>query len=139
VTTVRGRYSSTTIDTDLQDGSVEVPRNVRKAVKELLVNAASVTEEGSVELVSTRSGDGWINIEVRDDGPGLPDMETDILEGGEETPLAHGQGLGLWMVRMIVTQAGGSVSVDKSAEGTSVCLRLPTKIGNHSSTPDITA
>jgi PAS domain S-box-containing protein len=139
VTTVRGRYDSTTIDTDLQDGSVEVPRTVGNAVEELLVNAANVTDEGSLEVVSTTSGDGWINIEVCDDGPGLPDIETEVLEGGEETPLVHGQGLGLWMVRMIIIQAGGSVSVDKSGEGTSICLRLPINVGKPISTPDLTA
>ena len=38
----------------------------------------------------------------------------------------HGQGLGLWMVRMIVTQAGGEASVESTADGTTVRLRLPT-------------
>ncbi|MFC7188374.1 ATP-binding protein, partial [Halorubrum yunnanense] len=61
---------------------------------------------------------------VRDDGPGMPEMEADILETGEETPLNHGGGLGLWMVRMIVTQAGGDVSV-ATTDGTEVKLRVP--------------
>jgi signal transduction histidine kinase len=54
-------------------------------------------------------------------------MEVDVLETGEETPLSHGGGLGLWMVRTIVTQAGGEMSVESTADGTAVCLRLPTE------------
>lgn len=135
VATVREQYPSTTVDTDLQSASVEVPTSVRKAVQELLANAASATDDGSLEVVSTTSEDGWISIEVHDDGPGMPDIEADVLENGDETPLVHGQGLGLWMVRMIVTQAGGNVYVDENADGTSVCLRLPTRGYNPVSTP----
>ncbi|OYR40611.1 hypothetical protein DJ82_07030 [Halorubrum sp. Ib24] len=47
------------------------------------------------------------------------------IETGEETPLNHGQGLGLWMVRMIVTGAGGDASVETTDDGTEVCLRVP--------------
>jgi Histidine kinase-, DNA gyrase B-, and HSP90-like ATPase. len=52
-------------------------------------------------------------------------VEAAVLETGEEKPLEHGQGLGLWMVRMAVTQAGGDVSVESTADGTTVRLRLP--------------
>ena len=78
---------------------------------------------------------GQHRSEAFDDGPGLPEMEADVLATGEETPLNHGQGLGLWMVRMIVTQAGGDVSVDSAADGTTVCLRLPTDRSDETSTP----
>jgi signal transduction histidine kinase len=64
---------------------------------------------------------------VSDDGPGMPEMEAEVLETGEETSLRHGQGLGLWMARTIVRQAGGDVSVDTGPDGTEVCVRLPTE------------
>jgi signal transduction histidine kinase len=102
-----------------------VPATLRDAVRELVENAAEASAETTVEVELDRSADGWTKIVVRDDGPGMPEMEADVLETGEETPLNHGQGLGLWMVRMVVTQAGGDASVESTEDGTEVCLRVP--------------
>mgnify|MGYP002763040623 CR=1 FL=1 len=92
----------------------------------MVENAANAIEDGEVEVSVRHREDGWTEISIRDDGPGIPEMEATVLETGEETPLNHGGGLGLWMVRMIVTQAGGEVSVSSLTDGTEVCLRLPT-------------
>ncbi|OYR82019.1 hypothetical protein DJ84_11635 [Halorubrum ezzemoulense] len=83
--------------------------------------------DDDVEVELSSPEDGWIEVSVRDDGPGLPQMEADALETGEETPLNHGNGLGLWMVRMITTQAGGDISVRTAEAGTDVRLRVPTE------------
>ena len=135
VRAVREQHSSVTVDTTLQSGSIEVPTSVGKAVRELLQNAASATDGGSLEVTATRPREGWIEIDVSDDGPGMPDAEAEVLETGEETPLTHGQGLGLWMVRMTTTRAGGDISVETGADGTRVRLRLPTELRNTPSVP----
>ena len=106
-------------------GSVRVPAPIRSAVRELVENAAASTEGATVEVELARPEEDWIDIRVRDDGPGLPEMEAEVLETGEETQLTHGLGLGLWTVRMVVTQAGGTASVESSTDGTEVRLRLP--------------
>ena len=126
VETAREEYPSVTVDTELQDGSTEVPASVCKAVRELLQNAAGATDDPSLAVTATTPAGGWIEIDVCDDGPGMPDIEAEVLETGEETPLTHGRGLGLWMVRMIVMQAGGDISVE-TGDGTCVSLRLPTE------------
>jgi sensor histidine kinase regulating citrate/malate metabolism len=43
---------------------------------------------------------------VADDGPGLPEMEREVLGADTETPLRHGQGIGLCLVNAVVTEAG---------------------------------
>jgi PAS domain S-box-containing protein len=122
---VREEYAAATILTDETGGeSVQVPMTLRKAVYELVENAVKVEATTTVE-VTVRSDEGWVEISVTDDGPGMPEMEADVLETGEEDPLNHGKGLGLWMVRMIVTQAGGNVSVEPTVDGTDVRLRMP--------------
>lgn len=128
VAPVREEHVDATITTDVADAaSVQVPTGVTEAVRELVNNAADATEAGTIEVELDRPAEGWIEINVSDDGPGMPEMEVDVLETGEETPLSHGGGLGLWMVRTIVTQAGGEVQVESTADGTEVCLRLPTE------------
>ena len=136
VAPVRDEGADVTVAADAPDAaSVRVPPALRDAVRELVENASDATEHGTVEVELARPDDDWVEITVSDDGPGLPEMEADVLATGEETPLNHGQGLGLWMVRMIVTQAGGDVSVDSAADGTTVCLRLPTDRSDETSTP----
>ena len=126
VTPLRNEHDDATIVTDASDGgSAQMPTTLTEAIRELVDNATHADEDATVEVESARQDDDWIEISVRDDGPGLPDMEAELLESGEETALNHGQGLGLWMVRIIVTQAGGDVSVESTDDGTAVCLRLP--------------
>ncbi|MFB6256809.1 MAG: sensor histidine kinase [Haloplanus sp.] len=124
VAPIREAYADVTVPTDLSDPGLQVPASLHDAVHELVDNAAGASA-ATIEVELDRSADDWIDIVVRDDGPGMPDMEADVLETGEETPLNHGQGLGLWMVRMIVTQAGCEVSVESTENGTEVCLRVP--------------
>jgi PAS domain S-box-containing protein len=107
------------------DTSARVPADVEMAVEELVENAASVSEWVTVEL--TNAGAEWVELHVRDDGPGMSEMDATVLETGEETQLSHSRGLGLWIVRTVVSNVGGDVSVVSGPEGTDVCLELPTK------------
>ncbi|ESS05707.1 MAG: PAS sensor histidine kinase [uncultured archaeon A07HB70] len=126
VAPVREAHPDATVTTDVSGaGETTAPVSLADAVRELVENAAAASERATVAVELARREDGWIAVEVRDDGPGLPDVEAAVLETGEEKPLEHGQGLGLWMVRMAVTQAGGDVSVESTADGTTVRLRLP--------------
>jgi signal transduction histidine kinase len=67
-------------------------------------------------------------------------MEKSLLETGEETPLSHGQGLGLWMVRALAIRAGGSISVETSDGGSKITLKIPAKVAQEDSRePGITS
>ncbi|GGJ04261.1 hypothetical protein GCM10008995_12570 [Halobellus salinus] len=113
------------------DGRIEsqIPGDLDTAVSELVANAitASDSDEPAVQISVSQPDEGWVDICVSDTGSGLPEMEQRLLETGEETPLSHGQGLGLWMVRALVTRAGGSISVETSGEGSQITLEIPTK------------
>ena len=129
VTSVREAHPDATISITASDtGSAQIPARLRDAVAELAENAAKSTPEATVDIEVSRPSNEWIEVRVADDGPGLPEAEATVLETGEETPLTHGQGLGLWMVRTIVTQAGGDVSAEVTADGTEVRLRVPTEL-----------
>ncbi|MFB6251692.1 MAG: PAS domain S-box protein [Halobellus sp.] len=126
VAAVREQSAEATVVTDVSDGGeTQLPATIAIAIRELIKNSIEARADATVGVTLSHLDEGWVEISVRDDGPGLPDMEADVLETGEESPLNHGQGLGLWMVRMIVIRSGGDVSVDSTPDGTEVRLRLP--------------
>jgi len=100
---------------------------VRQAVLNLLLNAIAATPEGGSIAVTVRMDPHLVSIAVADEGSGLPPEYAGILskrELGPGTPV--GRGLGLWMVRRVCDEMGGSVSVEQAApRGTLVRLLLP--------------
>ena len=97
------------------------------AVQELLANAVVHQEDcdPNVTVSLDREGDEVV-IRIADDGPGIPDMERAVLEDGVEDALTHSRGIGLWVVRFIVTASGGSLTVPSTgSDGTVVSIRLP--------------
>jgi signal transduction histidine kinase len=121
-------HPGATIDARLPENSTaRVSALLGRALEELIDNAVRASEEGEahVEVTLSRPDEGWVAIDIADDGPGLPEMEAEVLETGEETQLVHGGGLGLWMVRTLVTGNGGDIEVDVTAEGTRIRLLLP--------------
>lgn len=100
------------------------------AVDELVTNAIEHAEADSPNVsvtVATEAGiDGrYVAVEVRDDGPGIPPHETAPIRRGEETPLNHGSGVGLWLVTWIVREVDGDIDFADRTDGTTVSLFLP--------------
>jgi light-regulated signal transduction histidine kinase (bacteriophytochrome) len=77
------------------------------ALRHIIENAAEHNDADSpvvtVRLQVANEG-GHVEIVVADNGPGIPPQERDVLIEGEETPLRHGSGLGLWIVNWIVNR-----------------------------------
>jgi len=100
----------------------------RTAVAEVVENAVvhSDRETPSVEVTVQTEGDA-VAVAVRDDGPGIPDAERELLvEDREITQLRHASGLGLWLVSWVVERADGALSfADAEPRGTVVTLRVP--------------
>jgi len=65
-------------------------------------------------------------ITVSDNGPGIPARERGVLLDGEETPLRHGSGVGLWLVHWGLTKLGGTLEFSENdPSGSVVRLRVP--------------
>ena len=79
--------------------------------------------------MNLRERDGEIRAEVRDSGPGVPrPLVGRIFEAGFSTKeTRHGpRGLGLALVKRLVTQHGGDVAV-RNEDGAIFSVRLPTQ------------
>ncbi|GAB7094272.1 hypothetical protein JCM30237_14240 [Halolamina litorea] len=117
------------------DFSIDVPGGLRarsdpalsEAIEELVENGVvHGADEPAVEVTAVDEGD-WIAIEVRDNGPGIPEEEYQVVTGESEiTQLTHGSGLGLWVVQAVVDAVDGRLDFGVPDEGgTVVTLRLP--------------
>lgn len=104
---------------------------VELALRHLIENAVDCTRVGSVE-VSVSAVGPKVAVEVRDTGPGLPERVKRTLfepfEPGEAVAQKHapGLGLGLALIRRVVTSLGGSIDlIDTSERGTAFAIVLP--------------
>ena len=102
------------------------------AVANLLDNAAKYSPEGARIWVSARAGPEGVEIEVRDEGIGIPSHDLDrIFERFYRVDPARsretgGAGLGLSIVRHAVLNHGGEVRVNsREGEGSTFTIVLP--------------
>jgi PAS domain S-box-containing protein len=126
-------YPDATLTTgELASVHARADSRLKIALTELLENAITHNDQPTPEAtVTTRQSTGdrtgeWIDIEIADNGPGIPDHEQKTIETGVETPMQHGTGLGLWIVYWTVSLFGGEVTLENnSPRGTRVVLHLP--------------
>jgi len=119
------RYEMSTVEGRVLGDEGQLERVLRN----LLDNAAKFARSEVQVTVARR--DGWVELEVADDGPGIPaedrsrvfdrftrlDPSRDALHGGT--------GLGLAIARDIVRGHGGRIEVADSRAGARVVVRLP--------------
>ena len=94
---------------------------LKAAVESAVDNAVTHATNVAVVLRPTPNG---CEIQINDDGPGIPESELYALETGTETPLRHGTGLGLWQLTWAARTLGGEVSFNTS-DGTTVVITVP--------------
>jgi signal transduction histidine kinase len=123
------QYPTATITLDIDDVRVKGNREfLQLVVGELVENAIQHNDrdEPGVELTVTADSDGRVAICVADDGPGIPDIEREVLREGEEGSLLHGSGIGLWTIHWLVARVGGNVAIaDNEPTGTVVRITVP--------------
>ena len=128
---------------DAPEESLYVNADVRlkMALAELVNNAVVHNNQSTPEVTLTtetvtRDGEQAVEIVITDNGPGIPKHERKAIESGEETPLQHGTGLGLWLVYWAMSLLGGDIHIDDADPGTRIALRLPQAGGDAQSQPD---
>ncbi len=127
---LREGYPDADIGVDIDEG-YDVPGwSMEVCIRELLTNALehNDSEPPTVVLSATTTGvaDGMVAIDVRDNGPGIPNVERETLSRGHETDLEHGSSLGLWLVHWITTYLGGDLQIRETGDtGSTVRLVVP--------------
>ncbi len=111
----------------LGDGSL-----LARALDNLVTNAIVHSPEGGAVAISVSSQAGRVSIAVDDEGPGIPEEARELVFERFErldatSPERPGTGLGLYIVRGIVSAHGGTVRAGSgpSGRGTRMVLELP--------------
>ena len=110
------------------------PDRLQQVVGNLLSNAVKFTDPGGRITVAVREHNGFTELTVEDTGQGIaPDLLPHIFDrfrqgDNSSARQSSGLGLGLTLVREIVTLHGGSVCADSAGRGAGAkfTLRLPT-------------
>ena len=128
----RRRYEGSTITLKGASGDPRVAlgeNDLRSVVGNLVVNALEVSGGKGPVDVRLRSDADRVHLRVADKGPGLP--AGDVFAAFFSTK-SSGTGLGLWLVRRLVAEAGGSITArDRRGGGAvfEVDLPLPRRRG----------
>lgn len=128
-TVMRRKHPSAELTVDCpSDVTVEASNRLPQALKELVENGIVHNDHrgAEVRLAAEQSGDS-LCITIADNGPPIPEMERNVLvKPQERTPLYHGGGLGLWLVKLIVSRSNGKITFEESSlDGNTITIELP--------------
>ncbi len=115
---------------ELQDGSKPVravPEDLNQVVRSLVQNAVEATAPGGHITLRTRVEGTSVVFDVIDDGSGIaPEDLPRLFSPFFSTKTGNGRGLGLPIVRSVVTSCGGTVEVTSVPRtATTFRVRLP--------------
>jgi two-component system sensor histidine kinase HydH len=96
----------------------------------VVINAIQAMPQGGVATVHARrelqSGRDWLRTDVTDQGMGIPPELIHRVFEPFFTTKAQGTGLGLAVVRRILEEHGGEITVESTpGRGTTFIIRLP--------------
>ena len=113
------------------NGDVHVhalPGEPRQVLLNLVRNGIEATPRGGAAVeVSLEGTDDFVEITVADGGQGIDSsLLPSLFQFGVSTKGAAGNGMGLWTVRQLIAQHGGTIHVDSTpGEGTRFTVRWP--------------
>jgi len=93
----------------------------------LLSNAIQVMAGtgGEIELTTHRNADGWAEITIADNGPGIPPEIRERIFNPGVSGKNGGLGIGLWLVETFIHQFNGQINFTSTEHGTTFTVKLP--------------
>jgi len=129
VATCESRFETASITAEIPTGlAVSANEKLHIVLRSLLDNAIRHNDSAQprATVSATELDSGTVEIEVTDNGPGIPAAEQRIITGdGQITPVNHGSGLGLWVVKWVIDSYGGTLDIETpTSGGSTVRIRL---------------
>ena len=105
------------------------PELLHRAISNLVLNAMDAMPSGGTLTLRSRSRDGRAIMEVADTGSGLTPEECARIFTPYYTSKQHGTGLGLAIVQSVVSDHGGTISVQSEpGRGTTFVIELQSNV-----------
>ena len=127
---------SENLNLDQKIPSLTSDRNrLKQVLTNLIKNAVEALPDGGTISITTRdqvniNGSQFVELKIRDSGPGIPGQILDkIFTPIESTKGPNNSGLGLTIVKNLITDLDGSISCGNSMEGgAEFSIMLPRKL-----------
>jgi two-component system, NtrC family, nitrogen regulation sensor histidine kinase NtrY len=104
------------------------PDLLHRALQNLVLNSLDAMPVGGTLTIRTARHGAGVRIEVSDSGSGLTPEECERLFTAYYTSKQHGTGLGLAIVQSVVSDHGGTISVESQPGlGTTFRIELPAR------------
>ena len=117
------------VDLDAEIGRVQIDsRQIRRALINLIDNAVAAIGGSGTIRIGGRAGarPGTLQIEVADNGPGIPPGDRDKMFAPYFSTKKRGTGLGLAIVHKVVTDHRGTIRVEDNApHGARFVIEIP--------------
>jgi len=103
-------------------------RQLSQVLLNLIRNSEEMMDTGGKIILDVIQENDFINIQVIDNGPGIPVQNLDKVFQNFFTTKKQGLGLGLVVCRQIINAHNGFISLtNRPQSGTIACIRLPIK------------
>jgi PAS domain S-box-containing protein len=121
---------------DIEDNlpvlSLDIPR-IAQVLENLVQNSVKYSEPNTRVTISARDCDGYVRVDVKDEGFGIPAEERkyifEAFRQSERHKKTRGAGLGLAICKGLVEAHGGRIWIqDTNEQGTMISFSLPTII-----------
>ena len=103
------------------------PIRLREVLANLVANALRYVGSGGTVRIAGRAAEDNIDLEVADDGPGIPaELLPTVFDRFAKSPESRGTGLGLAIAKAIIEAHGGTISAQsRPGQGTTIRIELP--------------
>lgn len=128
--TVRSKYpnAAITVEETIGETTVIADEMLDSVFRNLLSNAIQHNDKDVPTVaVSTARTNGSVQVQIADNGPGIPDEQKEEIFGkGEKGLKSAGTGIGLYLVKSLTEMYGGAVWVeDNDPAGAVFVVELP--------------
>lgn len=110
------------------------PLRLQQVIRNVAANAIKFSPQGSaIKLLGRMDSQGQVHLEVRDEGPGVPEAELETIfeafvQSSKTKDGSGGTGLGLAICRKIIEAMGGQIFArNLSPQGASFHIVLPAR------------